>query len=61
LPGGSWSSPKNMGKTINTSGEDMRPILSADGKVLFFTSNVSGALNIHWVDIRFITLNRDQH
>lgn len=53
-PDGSWSQPRNMGAGVNTSGEDMRPVLSSDGKVLFFTSDISGVLNIHWLDVRFI-------
>ncbi len=51
---GSWSEPQNMGATVNTSGEDMRPILSSDGKVLFFTSDVTGVMNIHWIDASFV-------
>ena len=27
---------------------------TCNGKVLFFTSNVSGVLNIHWVDSSFV-------
>jgi len=51
---GVYLSVENLGSKFNTAGEDMRPILSADGKVLFFTSNVSEVLNIHWVDSSFV-------
>jgi hypothetical protein len=61
LANGSWSEPQNLGASINTSGEDMRPVLSADGKVLFFTSDVSGVLNIHWVDMSFVDRFRPKH
>ncbi len=37
---GSWTEPKNMGKTINSSGVDFCPMLSPDGKYLFFTRNI---------------------
>jgi len=51
---GSWGEPRNMGAGVNTAGEDMRPILSSDGNVLFFTSDVSGVMNIHWLDVRYV-------
>ena len=36
---GQWSAPKNMGSTINTSGFEISPFLSADKKRLYFSSN----------------------
>ncbi|HYG00969.1 MAG TPA: hypothetical protein VD927_00930 [Chryseosolibacter sp.] len=36
---GVWSIPKNLGPTINTSGYEISPFLSADKKRLFFASN----------------------
>jgi hypothetical protein len=36
---GSWSEPRNLGPTINTSGFEISPFLSADKKRLFFSSN----------------------
>jgi len=36
---GTWSAPKNLGKTINTNGFEISPFLSADEKTLFFASN----------------------
>ena len=39
LPNGKWSSPINLGDSINTSGDEMAPFLHADGKTLFFSSN----------------------
>ena len=35
----SWSAPINLGKNINTAGEDTSPFLSSDGKTLYFSSN----------------------
>jgi outer membrane protein OmpA-like peptidoglycan-associated protein len=40
--GESWSVPENMGKKVNSAGWDSEPSLSADGKVLYFSSERSG-------------------
>ncbi len=34
-----WSTPLNLGSTINTEGFESAPFLSEDGKKLYFTSN----------------------
>jgi outer membrane protein OmpA-like peptidoglycan-associated protein len=34
-----WSAPLNLGKTINTAGEESSPFLSPDGRTLYFASN----------------------
>jgi hypothetical protein len=39
---GVWSKPKNLGATINTSGFEISPFLSADKKRLYFSSNGHG-------------------
>ena len=36
---GSWVKAKNMGKTINTTAEEVCPFVSYDGKYFFFSSN----------------------
>lgn len=36
---GEWGVPKNLGATINTSGFEIAPFLSADKKRLYFSSN----------------------
>ena len=36
---GSWTSPKNLGSTINTQNQEITPFLAADNKTLFFSSN----------------------
>ncbi len=36
---GTWSAPQNLGPTINSSGFEISPFLSADKKTLFFASN----------------------
>ena len=47
---GSWTKAKNMGKTINTTGHELCPFVTADGKYLFYTSNQ----DIYWVDAKVI-------
>jgi Tol biopolymer transport system component len=38
LPSGEWGKALNLGKTINTDGEEDSPFLSPDGKILYFSS-----------------------
>jgi hypothetical protein len=53
-----WGDPINMGKNINTSGWEMGPSFSPDGKYLFFTRRKSWDTKepskIYWVDIAII-------
>ena len=42
--GGEWQAPKNMGAKINSSFWDSQPSLSADGRLLFFSSDRRGGL-----------------
>jgi outer membrane protein OmpA-like peptidoglycan-associated protein/tetratricopeptide (TPR) repeat protein len=39
LDDGTWSKPMNLGKTINTSGNEMAPYIHPDGQTLYFSSN----------------------
>jgi hypothetical protein len=39
---GNWTEPKNLGATINTTGFEISPFLTADKKRLFFSSNGHG-------------------
>ena len=36
---GRWSSPENMGPSINTAGDESAPFIHADNSTLYFTSN----------------------
>lgn len=36
---GHWGKPENMGKGINTEGDDMFPFFESNNSILFFTSN----------------------
>jgi Tol biopolymer transport system component len=47
---GRWTNSKNMGKQINTSGHELCPAVTPDGKFFFYTSNQ----DIYWVDARII-------
>jgi hypothetical protein len=61
---GSWTTPKNMGRTINTGAKEAFPFVSFDGKYLFFMSNrvselnqsriPDGPGNVFWVDASII-------
>jgi OmpA-OmpF porin, OOP family len=42
--GDEWSTPKNMGRTVNSSAWDSQPSLSADGRTIYFASNRPGGL-----------------
>jgi hypothetical protein len=37
-----WSTPVNLGSTVNTSSQEQNAYLSSDGKTLFFSSNRPG-------------------
>jgi hypothetical protein len=43
-PDGSWSKPKHMGTSINTSFSEASPFISADGANLYFSSNRAGGI-----------------
>jgi len=47
---GSWNEPKNLGSSINTEFSESAPVLSPEGKYLFYTSQG----NIYWVDAKII-------
>lgn len=47
---GTWTKAKNMGNTINTTGHELCPFVTADGNYLFYTSNQ----DIYWVDAKVI-------
>jgi Tol biopolymer transport system component len=53
-PAGAWATPRNMGEPINSVGPEYTPMLSPDGKYLFFTSGRGGPDDIYWVDASVI-------
>ena len=54
---GTWSKLKNMGDTINTTATEYCPVVSPDGKYLFFTSGG----DIKWMDARIIDSYKPEH
>lgn len=55
---GTWSQPKNIGSTINTSGSEFSPYLHPDGKTLYFSSN-NHSPRIGGFDIYKTTMKED--
>ena len=54
-PDGSWRKAINMGRVVNSGGNDTCPFLTYDQEYLFFIRNDSrGALRIFWVDAKII-------
>lgn len=51
---GSWTEPINMGKPINSNKLEFCPMISPDGKYLFFSSRRRGNEDIYWVDAKVI-------
>ena len=49
-PEGAWSPPRNMGPDINSNKRDFCPMVTPDGKYLFFSSKRHGVGDIFWVD-----------
>lgn len=56
----SWSPLKNMGSAINSEEREFCPIVTPDGKYLFFTSKRNGEGDIFWIDAKIIESLRDQ-
>jgi hypothetical protein len=53
-PDDTWTSLQNMGPAINTHAREFCPMVSPDGKYLFFTSKRRGDGDIFWVDAKII-------
>jgi len=54
---GKWNNPVNLGKTINTPGDEMSPFIHFDGKTLYFSSN--GRVGMGGHDIYFTKMQDD--
>ncbi len=50
----SWSTLKNMGAAVNSDKRDFCPMVTPDGKYLFFSSKRAGEGDIFWVDANVI-------
>lgn len=51
---GSWTEPLNLGETVNSRGPEICPIVSYDGKYLFFNSGRAGNDDDYWMDAGII-------
>jgi outer membrane protein OmpA-like peptidoglycan-associated protein len=52
-----WSKPVNLGKTINTPGEEMSPFIHFDGRTLYFSSD--GRIGMGGFDIYISRMQKD--
>lgn len=57
---GSWTIPKNMGNRVNSKSHELCPIVSSDGKYLFFLSVINGNSDIYWMDAKIINELREE-
>ncbi|MGH9201144.1 MAG: hypothetical protein ACRD2A_07905 [Vicinamibacterales bacterium] len=58
--GGGWSEPAHLGSTINTEHTDYCPMVTPDGKYLFFSRrhgaswSEATAGDVYWVDVKIL-------
>ncbi len=52
---GGWTEAINLGVGINSDRSENRPFITADGRYLFFNSNVNGGRDVFWVDMDAVT------
>jgi hypothetical protein len=51
-----WSTPVNLGPTVNSTSDEMQPAISRDARTLFFASNRPGGVGL--LDLYMITRNK---
>jgi len=49
-----WSKAVNLGKAVNTDSHDYCPMLSPDGKYLFYSSKKRGQDDVYWINAKII-------
>jgi len=57
---GSWTAPLNLGAPVNSRSQDICPMVSPDGKYLFWNSFRSGNADNYWMEAKFIEELRAQ-
>jgi ankyrin repeat protein len=57
---GSWTEPRNLGSPVNSRSNEICPIVSPDGRYLFFNSFRNGNADNYWVDATVIENMRRQ-
>jgi Tol biopolymer transport system component len=51
---GAWSDPVHLPDSVNSPGHDICPMLTSDGKYLFFISRRTGEYHVYWVKADFL-------
>ncbi len=51
---GEWTQSRNMGGRVNSTSSEICPVVTLDGKYLFFTSRRRGKADIYWIDATII-------
>jgi hypothetical protein len=51
---GSWTSAVDLGTDVNSDGHDLCPMVSPDGKYLFYLSTREGESGVYWVDVEVV-------
>ena len=57
---GEWSAAINLWESINSTWSENRPLITSDGKYLFFNSNKRGSRDVYWVNSMIIDHIRDK-
>lgn len=47
---GEWTDARPLGAPVNSEGNEVSPVVSSDGRYLFFISTRGGTSRIYWVD-----------
>lgn len=51
---GEWAKARNMGSKVNSVSSEICPIVTLDGKYLFFTSRLRGNADVYWINAKII-------
>lgn len=51
---GKWTSPGNIGPPMNSPAMEYSPMITPDGRYLFFSTTRNGNSDIYWVDVRAV-------
>lgn len=54
LPNGQWGQPKNLGEIINTKEDEIYPMISPDGKTLYFSSQGHNSMGDYDIFVSYL-------
>ena len=54
-----WETPRNLGSKINTSAQELYPVVSPDQDYLFFLRSRESGLCVYWVDFQSVLAELD--